>query len=522
MPAVVKFSTTGSFAAVTASRNIAVIAPASFFSKKDAIGTALSSLGCSLTLDAFLRHAKELESPPSGSGCSKFSSITPDGVRLDLFSVTEVCSRNNAPGRPDCMRSAMESLPKKDTNLVVVLLDRSHLLKTAAAIGSALPLFSRKKGGAVSWSIDVVFLVVPASGTAAGSGPAVAAAENCSLRAIQIAQSIMDSVRLAAEMGDTHPEEMSPPEYVRRAQLVTQELIDAGATSISCDVVSGDDLEARGFGGIFNVGKASKFPPALVVLAFRQALAVEAGKTIVLVGKGITYDTGGLALKSRDGMVSMKADNCGAAATLAAFRTIVSQRLLPPSTNLFAVLCLAENCINERAFRNDDIIRLYSGKTIEINNTDAEGRLVLGDGVAFAEKELKATDIVTIATLTGAQGVATGKFFAAVLCSDEAQEQRAVAAGRLSGNMVYPIVYCPELLVGEFTSKVADMKNSVKDRSNAQSSCAGEFIHQQLSSDFKGTFTHFDIASPAFQGERATGFGVAILSLLFAEESALC
>lgn len=144
----------------------------------------------------------------------------------------------------------------------------------------------------------------------------------------------------------------------------------------------------------------------------------------------------------------------------------------------------------------DDIHRLYSGRTVEINNTDAEGRLVLADGVVYAKRDLQATIILDIATLTGAQGVATGKYHGAILCNRDDWEQRAVRAGRSSGDLLAPIVYCPELHFSEFSSAVADMKNSVADRSNALASCAGLFIGAHLGFGYAGAWLHVDMASP--------------------------
>jgi probable aminopeptidase NPEPL1 len=230
----------------------------------------------------------------------------------------------------------------------------------------------------------------------------------------------------------------------------------------------------------------------------------------VWVGKGIMFDTGGLSLKEKTSMVGMKNDMGGAAAVLSAFELACRRK---KQKNLCAVLCLAENAIGPKAFRNDDIIELYSNRTIEINNTDAEGRLVLGDGVAYAVKHLNPSRIVDMATLTGAQLVATGKKHAAILCKDEKLEQEVLAYGRLCGDLVYPLLYCPELLNREFASEVADLKNSVRDRNNAQSSCAGHFIEMQLST-YQGEWLHIDIAGPAWSSERGTGYGVALLNML--------
>jgi probable aminopeptidase NPEPL1 len=130
--------------------------------------------------------------------------------------------------------------------------------------------------------------------------------------------------------------------------------------------------------------------------------------------------------------------------------------------------------------RPDDVQVFYSGKTVEVNNTDAEGRLVLADGCSFASKHLNPKIIIDIATLTGAQGIATGKRHAAIYCNDEWLEDLAVRVGRESGDLTHPLPYCPEFFKPEFASAVADMKNSVKDRSNAQSACAGQFIGNHI------------------------------------------
>jgi len=176
---------------------------------------------------------------------------------------------------------------------------------------------------------------------------------------------------------------------------------------------------------------------------------------------------------------------------------------------------LAENAVGPTATRPDDIHTLYSGKTVEINNTDAEGRLVLADGVAYAAKDLGCSVILDMATLTGAQGIATGQHHAAVVTNCEDMERASVMAGRLSGDLTHPLPYAPELHFQEFSSDVADMKNSVASRNNAQSSCAALFIaaHIGFKTDIK--WIHVDMAAPVHQGERATGYGPALLTTMF-------
>lgn len=234
------------------------------------------------------------------------------------------------------------------------------------------------------------------------------------------------------------------------------------------------------------------------------------------MGKGIVYDTGGLSIKGKTTMPGMKRDCGGAAAILGAFRAAIKQGF---KDNLHAVFCLAENAVGPNATRPDDIHLLYSGKTVEINNTDAEGRLVLADGVSYACKDLGADIIVDMATLTGAQGIATGKYHAAVLTNSAEWEAACVKAGQKCGDLVHPLVYCPELHFSEFTSAVADMKNSVADRDNSPSSCAGLFIASHIGFDWPGVWVHLDIAAPVHAGERATGFGVALLLALFGRAS---
>lgn len=142
--------------------------------------------------------------------------------------------------------------------------------------------------------------------------------------------------------------------------------------------------------------------------------------------------------------------------------------------------------------------------------------MVLSDGVAHATKHFDDCDLVVdMATLTGAQLVSTGKMHAGILANKEELEQKAVKAGLASGDLCYPLLYAPELLKKEFNSKVADMKNSVKDRSNAQCSCAGHFIESHIAPSYKGGWLHVDMAGPGSKAERGTGYGVGlVLSLV--------
>jgi probable aminopeptidase NPEPL1 len=234
--------------------------------------------------------------------------------------------------------------------------------------------------------------------------------------------------------------------YADIARSVVADLQAQGHT-VGIEVIRGEELVARGLNGIYGVGKSATHPACLVHLSYVPPVAGGAetsppAKSICLVGKGITYDTGGLSLKTKEGMPGMKTDMGGSAGVLCAFRSLVldgAHLASATPTPIHALLCIAENGIGPNATRPDDIHVMYSGKTVEINNTDAEGRLVLSDGCAFAAKHLNPEVIIDMATLTGAQGIATGKKHGALYCSDEELERYAVQMGKFSGDLAHPV-----------------------------------------------------------------------------------
>jgi probable aminopeptidase NPEPL1 len=326
----------------------------------------------------------------------------------------------------------------------------------------------------------------------------------CQPDATKAALAAVEGIQLAARLSDMTPEELTTDAYSKECQKVANQLND-----VTFREIVGEELNLQGYGGIYGVGKAATCPPRLVIMEYTPGTAAPDSKTICLVGKAIVYDTGGLALKPREGMAGMKYDMAGSAGLLGGFASAVKSGY---PHKLCLLLCMAENAIGSKAFRHDDILTMYSGKTVEINNSDAEGRLVLGDGVAHATKNIPNLDLVIdMATLTGAQMVATGQKHAGILANKQELEVKAVTAGLRSGDLAYPLLYAPELLKKEFNSKVADMKNSVKDRSNAQSSCAGHFIESHLEEDYGGGWLHVDMAGPATNNERGTGYGVGFV-----------
>ncbi|MCB9735620.1 MAG: leucyl aminopeptidase family protein [Deltaproteobacteria bacterium] len=431
-----------------------------------------------------------LESLRPGDGCAATTTWLPGSPprKLTLVARSEKSSRHNSPGRPDALGAGLAGRDGKGrTGVLIALDDPSHAVAAAVALARAYPSYSlrsskKKPAPGEERALDVAFV--------APGGVAPAEVERAAI--------VAEAARRAGALVDMPTSELNTTAFVAIAREVAAEV---GA---EITVIDGAALVEGGFGGLEGVGRAAEHGPALVHLTWAPEGA--AGRT-VWVGKGIVYDTGGLSLKGKADMPGMKGDMGGAAAVLEAFRAAA---LLGSKARLDALLCLAENAVGPRSVRPDDVLTMYSGRRVEVNNTDAEGRLVLADGVAYAVKHLAPEVIVDLATLTGAQLIATGRKHAAIVCNDDDLEARAVAAGKASGDLVHPLPYVPEFFREEFKSRVADLKNSVKDRMNAQSSCAAQFIAEHLG-DYAGKWLHVDIAGPSTAKERGTGFGVALL-----------
>ena len=327
------------------------------------------------------------------------------------------------------------------------------------------------------------------------------------------AKAVTSGVQLATRLVDSHPELLTTTRFAKEVEAIVKELNTNAPGSVKMKQIIGEEL--RQYGGLYAVGKAASCPPRMILLEYDGSGGAEDDvvETVALVGKGIIYDTGGLSLKSKTGMVGMKSDMGGAAGMLGGFYSAVQLKV---PTKLHCILCLAENAIGPDAFRNDDILTMYSGKTVEVNNCDAEGRLVLADGVAHATRHIENLDLVVdMATLTGAQMIATGQKHGGILANTPELEERAMDAAIYSGDLCFPLLYAPDLLMSEFDSKVADMRNSVKERMNAQSSCAGHFIEAHLDESYNGGWLHVDMAGPSWSEQRGTGYGVGlVLSIL--------
>jgi probable aminopeptidase NPEPL1 len=394
----------------------------------------------------------------------------------------EECARANSPSRAWAVPGLVEAMGRwSDLGVVLLPDDAAHVPALAMAVARAVP----------SWSPRTL---------RRPQRVRVACAAGISAAAREAA----DAVRRATAWTDRPTNDFGVDAFVVAAREV------ATRTGARWTEIRGEDLRQQGFGGLWGVGRAAREAPALVALDHVPAASVP---SMAWVGKGIVYDTGGLSIKAKTAMPGMKMDMAGAAAVLAAFEAVA--RLALP-IRLTAVLCLAENAIGPDATRPDDLIALKSGRIVEVNNTDAEGRLVLADGLAWVAKERGPQRIVDIATLTGAQMAAIGKRVGGVYCPDEEWERAVCAAGRSSGEPFHPLPVFPEFHRKEFRSHVGDLRNSVADRDNAQSSCAAWFLQDSLDAvGFRGPWAHLDVCGPAMLARgRGTGFGTGVLLTL--------
>ena len=412
-----------------------------------------------------------------------------DGPRRLLVGVLpDQGSRYNTPARAESVRKVVAGADlgtAGKAGIVLVLADAAHLLPAVNAVGRAIPVFTAKSSPASTLAIEI--LAVDRAGQPIPIGPEV--------------EATLHATRVAGGLVDTPPSELHPGAFAARAR---EEL--AGLKFVEVREIVGDELLDARLGGIHAVGRCAVNQPRVLVATYSPPAG--GGRHVALVGKGVTYDTGGLSIKISGAMVSMKGDMGGAAAVLGAFKVLASSGC---QHRVSLLLCIAENAVGPTAYKPDDVLRMHSGKTVEINNTDAEGRLLLADGVSYAARVLGAEVILDAATLTGAQLVSTGLLHAAIVSNDEALEQLMIAAGKASGDLVHPLPFAPEFYRQEFESAVADMCNSVKNRNNAQSACAAQFVWWHID-EMPVRWCHVDLAGPSFPKNRGTGFGVALLS----------
>jgi leucyl aminopeptidase len=300
------------------------------------------------------------------------------------------------------------------------------------------------------------------------------------------------------------PSNVATPSYLgRRAREIA-----SAYPAVRVDVLGREEIAEKKMGGLVAVSQGGPEEPKLIVLRYEKG---GTGETLGFVGKGVTFDTGGISLKTPGGMHEMKMDMSGAAAVLGAVRAIAELGL---AVNLIAVIPSTENMPSGTAIKPGDIITQYNGKTVEINNTDAEGRLILADALAYAIEQ-GADRVVDIATLTGAVMIALGSTYAAVIGNDDDLAGQIEGVGEETGELVWRLPLHPEykaLMKGTF----ADLTNAAAKRKAGTISAAG-FLEEFVGDT---PWAHLDIAGTAwdvgraYTGNDASGFGVRLLTAL--------
>ena len=320
------------------------------------------------------------------------------------------------------------------------------------------------------------------------------------------AEVVARSVRLTRDWVNTAPNELRPPQFADAVVAAAQ------GTGLEIEVLDFDALKAGGYGGIVAVGQGSEAPPRLVKLSYAPA-GVANPKRVALVGKGITFDTGGISIKPAAGMWEMKSDMAGAAAVGA---TMLAVAALKPDVAVTGYLAMAENMPSGTAYRPGDVITMFNGKRVEVLNTDAEGRMVLGDAIARACAD--GTDyLFETSTLTGGQVISLGKRIAGVM-GTPATCERVRDCGEAVGEPAWPMPLPDDVRKG-MDSDVADISqvNASMDRAGHMLQ-GGVFLREFVAEGVD--WAHIDIAGPSYHTGEPTGYwtkggtGVPVRTLL--------
>ena len=319
-------------------------------------------------------------------------------------------------------------------------------------------------------------------------------------KGVKTGEAIADSVMMVRDMVSSPPVDMTPAAIAAKAREISR------LSGLRIQVLERRQMEKLGMGGLLGVASGSVQPPKFIIIEYRKG-----GRKpfIALVGKTITFDSGGISIKPAENMDRMKDDMSGGAAVLGAIRTAAALKL---PLNIVGLLPATENMPGGRAYKPGDVLRTMSGQTIEILNTDAEGRLILSDGLAYACR-YKPAVIVDIATLTGACGIALGQEATGMLGTDEKLKQRIREAGEKTGERVWELPLWEEYYE-LIKSDIADMKNTGGRQGGVITAAAllSKFVR-------KYPWVHLDIAATAwtdkdrpYTPKGATGVGVRLLT----------
>ncbi|MCV0430580.1 leucyl aminopeptidase [Nitrosopumilus sp.] len=324
-------------------------------------------------------------------------------------------------------------------------------------------------------------------------------------KAVKTSEIVTDGAIYTKSIANLPPNECTPTTLANFAKSMSKK------NKMKCKIVSEPELKKKGFGGISAVGQGSKNQPRLIILEHSRGPKNE--KPIVLVGKAVTFDTGGISLKPGASMDEMKFDKCGGCTVLGIMKA-VSELKLP--INVVGIVPSVENMPGGESYRPGDIIKLYSGKTAEILNTDAEGRLILADALSYGEKHYSPKAIIDFATLTGACIVALGTNVAAIVSNDEKLKKKIKESSKNTTEEVWELPLNQDYM-DMIKSDVADMKNVGIGRA-AGTITAAAFLKNAIE---KTPWIHIDIAGVAwtqqatkeksYNPKGATGFGVRLI-----------
>ncbi|MCK5295136.1 MAG: leucyl aminopeptidase, partial [Arcobacteraceae bacterium] len=317
------------------------------------------------------------------------------------------------------------------------------------------------------------------------------------------ATNISNSVNLTRDFVNTPPDDFYPLTMANEAIKIAKE------NNLECNIYDEHYLDENKMGAMSAVGRASRHKSKLIHLTYKPTK--KAVKKIVLVGKGLTYDSGGLSLKPADFMVTMKSDKSGGSAVLGIMDTIAKLNL---PIEVHGIVGAVENMIGGDAYKPDDVLYAKNGKTIEIRNTDAEGRLVLADCLCYAQDEIKDIDyIFDYATLTGASVVGVGHYTTSIMGNNNSLNYQMVQAAIDSGELATSLPF-NRYLRKTIKSKIADICNISSTRYGGAIT-AGMFLDEFIKDENKDKWVHCDIAGPAYVEEQwgynpygASGAGV--------------
>ncbi|RXK00089.1 leucyl aminopeptidase [Arcobacter sp. CECT 8986] len=303
---------------------------------------------------------------------------------------------------------------------------------------------------------------------------------------------ISDSVNKVRDMVNTAPADFYPDVMAKKAEEIAVE------NELECKILGEKYLEKHSMNAMLSVGRASVHESKLIHLSYKPK---DAKKKVVLVGKGLTYDSGGLSLKPADYMTTMKSDKSGGCAVLGIINAV---SILKLPIEIHAIVGAVENMIGGNAYKPDDVLTARNGKTIEVKNTDAEGRLVLADCLCYAQDEIENIDyIFDYATLTGACVVGVGEYTTGIMGNCEKLKRKAVSNALISGEYATSLDF-NRFLRKTLKSEVADINNISSTRYGGAIT-AGIFLDNFINKENKDKWLHFDIAGPAYV-EKAWGY----------------